>query len=542
MKFIDNLSLRAKLFLLSGLTGAVLTLAIVYILSEVRQISHDTTQITAEDLPALQQAAALSQLRLRYRVRSLEFLLPDPPENAERITRSLESLNNELMAEIEAYRPFIRSPAEQAMLEQIIRSVTAYHQSVGQAREMVGRFDMESAQQLRRTVWVEHANAVRDAIDALVEYNRERADAAASSVDTNVDQALRGGIIVAMLGVALGIALTLLFAARMSGRLRETVTAVQEIASGNLQSKLPEPSHDEVGALIRSVGEMQGSLRETITLSRDSAHRLAESAKQLTQSANEVSEGAAAQSDAASNIAANVEELTVSISHVSERTTDASRIAGESGESARDGKRTVDRLVAGMREVESVVGDAATRIGGLQEQSEKISRIVAVIREIAEQTNLLALNAAIEAARAGEQGRGFAVVADEVRKLSERTAQSTEEIAQMVEGVQHSTHEAVSGIERGVEAVRTSSEEATQTGDTINRLQELAQQVADIVTELDSALREQSMASSEVARRVEQIAERAEESSSATRQSVESAQALDALADEMLRLVQRFKV
>ena len=189
-----------------------------------------------------------------------------------------------------------------------------------------------------------------------------------------------------------------------------------------------------------------------------------------------------------------------------------------------------------------MVGQAARQIASLESQSEQISRIVAVIRDIAEQTNLLALNAAIEAARAGDAGRGFAVVADEVRKLSERTAQSTQEIAHMVTTVQDSTREAVSGIERGVSAVHTSSENARETRDIIGNLQDSAQQVSSIVAELDSALREQSMASSEVARRIEEIAQQAEQTHSAMEQSIANSETLDSTADRMRGIVQRFRV
>jgi len=357
-----------------------------------------------------------------------------------------------------------------------------------------------------------------------------------------VRAAFIGGLSAAAIGLAVAITLTLVFAGRMSGRLRAAVSGTQQIAAGDLRAALPEPSADEIGDLVRAMRDMQSSLRETIALSRDGAGQVGDSATSLLEASRQVSEGASAQSQAASSIAANVEELTVSISHVSDRTSDASRVAAESGAGATAGKQSMERLVAGMREVEQVVGDAATRITGLEAQSAKISHIVAVIREIAEQTNLLALNAAIEAARAGEQGRGFAVVADEVRKLAERTATSTEEITGMVASVQAGTKEAVAGIERGVQVVRRSSAEAVETGGTIGRLHELSGEVAGIVSELDLALREQATASSEVARRVEDIALRAEQSSSATSSIVVAAQEMEGVAAQMRRQVERFKV
>jgi len=542
MKAFDDLGMRAKLFLFSALTGGVLVIAIAFTLYEVTRISVESKVIAEEALPGVEAASKLSQLRLRYRVRSLEYLLPDSPQQAAQIERSLDALHGELMQAFEAYRREVDSDAENRMLDSAIARANAYHSAVDRARERVRAGDMDGAQELRRTVWVQEANALRDAIDALVQYNKDAADQAAARAEARVSRTLTWGTAAALIAVVLTVVLTTLIASRLGSRLRETLTAVERIAQGDLLAPLPSSSRDEIGALIAAVEGMQQSLRQAISLTRDSAHQVAESARELKRSASEVQASTAAQSSAAAAIAANVEELTVSISHVAERTGDASGLAADSDRQAREGRQTMDRLVTNMNQVNSVVGEAARQISSLEAQSESISRIVAVIRDIAEQTNLLALNAAIEAARAGEAGRGFAVVADEVRKLSERTAQSTQEIATMVAEVQGSTREAVAGIERGVSAVQASRDEASQANEIIGKLQGIAQDVALIVSELDSALREQSMASAEVARRIEEIAQQAEETNSAMESSAASAEALDVTADRMIGVVQRFRV
>ena len=542
MNALDNLSLRGKLFLLSGLSCGVLLFAIAFALYEVRLIEREVGAIGRHDLPGLQAAGAMGEWRLRYRVRSLEFMMASGGAETERMTASLDQLHQGFMKEIAGYRTRQISERERALLDAVERSVLGYHEVVQQARDLLARGDRNGADTLRRTVWVQRADAARDTVAELIAYNRAAAEGNVGDVAAEVRAAFIGGLSAAAIGLAVAITLTLVFAGRMSGRLRAAVSGTQQIATGDLRAALPEPSADEIGDLVRAMRDMQSSLRETIALSRDGAGQVGDSATSLLEASRQVSEGASAQSQAASSIAANVEELTVSISHVSDRTSDASRVAAESGAGATAGKQSMERLVAGMREVEQVVGDAATRITGLEAQSAKISHIVAVIREIAEQTNLLALNAAIEAARAGEQGRGFAVVADEVRKLAERTATSTEEITGMVASVQAGTKEAVAGIERGVQVVRRSSAEAVETGGTIGRLHELSGEVAGIVSELDLALREQATASSEVARRVEDIALRAEQSSSATRSIVVAAQEMEGVAAQMRRQVERFKV
>lgn len=542
MQFIDNLGFRSKLFLLSGITGAVLVAAIAFILYEVQLVGRETRQLSDVNMPAIERAAAISQLRLRYRVRSLEYMLSESADERVTMVKSLDSLNTLVTKAIADYRPLIADAGESAMVDQIDVRARAYANAVDEARTRVEQGDILAAQQLRRTVWVERADALRDAVDALVKLNKERGNAAALRAAAEIERAFVFGVGAAIVGLLLAAVLTLVISTRVCRRLSDTVETVSSIAGGDLTTTMPAITPDEIGKLVRSVSEMQSALHTTISRTRSGADQVAQSSRQLKDSASQVSQSASVQSSAASAIAANVEELTVSITHVSERTSDAARLAGDSNREAQEGKQTIDRLVTGIDEMNTVVAEVVTRITSLEKQSEQISRIVSVIREVAEQTNLLALNAAIEAARAGEAGRGFAVVADEVRKLSERTAQSTREIATMVDQVQVSTRAAVSGIERGVSSVHESRALAGHAGETISRLQTIARNVADILVDLDLALREQSTASAEVARRVEDIAAHSEETSSATAQSVASAQALDTLAAKLLEGVQRFRV
>jgi methyl-accepting chemotaxis protein len=542
MTLIDNLGMRTKLFCFATLSGGILLLAIAFTLWQIRAIDAETRVMAEQSLPGVEAAAAISQLRLRYRVRSLEYLLPDPPENAARIEKSLDNLDNELRQAVTHYRTLARTQREHTLLEAVTTHAKGYHEAVNQARERVRAGDTDGAQELRRTVWVEKANALRDAIDALVDFNAEAAREAAARAHEYAAVTMRWGVIAAVVAAVLTVVLTLAFAASVSRRLEAAVAGLRAIADGDLRVSLPPASRDEIGTLVGAMGEMQRALRDTISHTSESATQVAGAARELKEGASQVGASTQVQSGAASAIAASVEELTVSIAHVSDRTADAARLAGESGRQAHSGRQTVDKLVQEMGRAGEVVGAAAQKVAALETQSRDIAQIVGVIRDIAEQTNLLALNAAIEAARAGDTGRGFAVVADEVRKLSERTATATGEIAAVVQQVQSSTQEAVAGIEQGVQAVEHSSGEAREAGAIIGSLQEIAQQVAEIVEELDNAVREQSSASSEVARRIEEIAQQAEETNATSENTAVAAGELDTVAGQMLQTVSRFRV
>ncbi|NHC05562.1 methyl-accepting chemotaxis protein [Azonexus fungiphilus] len=230
------------------------------------------------------------------------------------------------------------------------------------------------------------------------------------------------------------------------------------------------------------------------------------------------------------------------INHVSDSTTEAARLAGESDEQANRGHDAIDALIERINQVADVVRNASGQIEELKAESEKISSIVSVIRDIADQTNLLALNAAIEAARAGESGRGFAVVADEVRKLAERTSVSTGEIGKMVSAIQQSTGQVVGGVAQGVQLADSSVDLAQQAGSAIAQLRTMAQQVAEVIRDVDNGLREQSTASTDVAVRIEQIATQSEEASAIAHETSQAAETLDNTARQMQAAVARFRI
>jgi methyl-accepting chemotaxis protein len=240
-------------------------------------------------------------------------------------------------------------------------------------------------------------------------------------------------------------------------------------------------------------------------------------------------------------MAATVEQLTVSINHVADNANEAHGLSSDSGRQSAEGGAVIQETLASMQRIADTVQGAAAQIAELGQHSDQISSIVNVIKEIADQTNLLALNAAIEAARAGEQGRGFAVVADEVRLLAQRTANSTQEITEMIKKIQLGTRSAVSNMEIGVQQVSSGVEQASQAGDAIVSIREASGRVVGVVDQISLALREQTVASQDVARNVERIAQMSMENSEAVADTSRTAQGLQQLALSLEKQVASFR-
>ncbi|PKO86341.1 MAG: methyl-accepting chemotaxis protein [Betaproteobacteria bacterium HGW-Betaproteobacteria-12] len=306
------------------------------------------------------------------------------------------------------------------------------------------------------------------------------------------------------------------------------------LAEGDLTVEFNTEGHDELHAAGRAFNEMAAALRQMLGRIQNDVLTLRSAAEQLATSSQQISVSTSAQSDSASSMAAAVEQMTVGVDHISRNAQDAQDCSRQSDSVAAEGGRIVDCVVGDIREIAETVNQTADAVEALGRQSEQISAIVGTIKDIADQTNLLALNAAIEAARAGEAGRGFAVVADEVRKLAERTAKSTQEIAGMISAIQSGTETAVNSMKRGVDRVATGVDQAQHAGSAIAQVQVQSQRVVEAVSEISVALREQAAASTEIAQNVERIAQMAEENNAA-------ADSLRRLAETIGQEVARFR-
>jgi methyl-accepting chemotaxis protein len=253
-------------------------------------------------------------------------------------------------------------------------------------------------------------------------------------------------------------------------------------------------------------------------------------------------QGADTQRDQTAQVATAMQEMSSTVLQVSENSGKAAEASRKAAETARQGGIIVDETLRKMRAIADSVSSTAKKVEELGKSSDQIGRIIGVIDDIADQTNLLALNAAIEAARAGEQGRGFAVVADEVRKLAERTTTATKEIAQMIQTVQSETKMAVTAMEEGTQQVEEGVKTTTQAGEALKEIISMSENVGEVITHIATAVTEQSSATEEINNNMEQISKLVKESADGAQQSARACQDLSGLAMDLQKVVGNFKL
>jgi methyl-accepting chemotaxis protein len=388
-------------------------------------------------------------------------------------------------------------------------------------------------------------------------------------------------LLIGLFGLLGGVIVAFLFARSITKPISGLVGAAKKMAEGDVSVNVQVTSKDEIGELQLSVHEAVEYMKTVSEAARRIAdsdltvrveprserdtlgnsfktmiqnlstmiHQLSDNARELVTAATEIASssenmasGAKKQSGQVHQVSAAVEEMSATILESSRNAGDAAHTAKGAANTADSGGQIVSDTIQGMQKIADVVRDSASSIAKLAKSADQIGEIIAVIDDIADQTNLLALNAAIEAARAGEQGRGFAVVADEVRKLAERTGKATGEIASMIKGIQHQTEDAVQTMEAGVQEVDRGKELADKAGSSLNEIVTMAQRVTEMVGQIAAATEQQSTAAEEISRSIEGINTVTKETAAGAEESAAAAEELNRQAEGLQQMVGRFKL
>ncbi|ACO74459.1 NahY [Laribacter hongkongensis HLHK9] len=538
MTIAKRLGLLATL-LISGLI--VIGLAGLWAMNTIH---HQLEEVTADTLPSLDTLAEATVAFHRARPPLLRHVLETSPDAKakyanrfkERIKEAETNLNNyQAQGLVTNSQDQGYLDKEKALLQRYVKFGEQFMALSDQGRqaEAIALLDRESAQ----------IDELAMSFKQHMAYNHQLAqqfDKTAENVNNQIQIAL---ICLIAASIIFGIWLSLAIYRQISGKLRHLSGTCQQV-TGQLDftCRVPVQGKDE----ITTVGNALNSLLDKLQTSfRDMSHHVATvnaAAQRMVDAAGNLSSSSGQQSEAASSMASTIEQMTVSIGQVAERASDTNEISSTTGTLAQQGMSVIDETVRDIRSIAETVRVASEQIGELEHKGEQIDAIISIIKDLADQTNLLALNAAIEAARAGEQGRGFAVVADEVRKLAERTTTSTQEISTTIMEMREGTQRVVTGISAAVEKVNNGVARAEEASQAMARIESGSRQSVKMVGDITNAIQEQSTASNAIAVKVENIARMSESNNAIARSTADTATELSRVADQIRQEVAQYQV
>ncbi|PQP01628.1 MULTISPECIES: methyl-accepting chemotaxis protein [Pseudomonas] len=434
-----------------------------------------------------------------------------------------------LAAHLHSIKEHFTSPFDQDLIQQQDNSVKEY----GQLLHDLTRPDTDQAPTFKRMGQL--GDLLLDTTQKLIESQNAKRDADAASA-----KALLG--LVAALALLLGTLAAWVITRQIVHPLQHTLQAVNRIARGDLSEQVQVNRRDELGQLQSGLQQMMLNLHELIDGIRSGVIQVASAAEQLSAVTEQTTAGVNNQKAETDHVATAMNEMTATVQNVARNAEEASAAASIADQQACEGEQIVGEAIAQIKRLAQELNQSADAVRHLQEQSDKIGGVLDVIKAVAQQTNLLALNAAIEAARAGEAGRGFAVVADEVRNLALRTQRSTEEIETLVAGVQSGTHAVASGMESSLLLSESSVEFTHRAVDALENITSKVSIIQAMNQQIATAAEQQSAVTEEINRSVINVRDISEQTASTCEETASSSTELARLGHELERLVGRFKV
>ncbi|URM26179.1 methyl-accepting chemotaxis protein [Pseudomonas frederiksbergensis] len=539
---LRNLKIAPRAFLGFAFIALLVIVLGVFAVNRMTIIRQASVDMEMTQLPSIGFLGNVTENVLRLRILSFRVLVNRDPAALQEAQTRIGVLVDKVRSAQASYAALPASPEEAALYKTFATTLDNYMQAQSQMLDLSRQNKLDEMRALINTRIKEGTDQMGEQLNKLVALNAADAKAASAKAGEHYSEAFTGIVTVAVMASLLTVLLAWLLTRSILTPLNRAVLAAETIAGGNLSKVIEVDGNDEPARLLGALAAMQTNLRKTIEQIAGSATQLGAAAEELSTVTQEASRGLQQQNNEIEQAATAVNEMTAAVEEVARNAVSTSEASNQSTQAAREGRDRVVETVDAIQTMTHDVQNTALMIEGLATQGRDIGKVLDVIRAIAEQTNLLALNAAIEAARAGEAGRGFAVVADEVRALAHRTAQSTQEIEKMVAGIQNGTGEAVSSMQQSNQRTQSTLEMARAAGIALEQITQSIQLINERNLVIASASEEQAQVSREVDRNLVNIRDLATQSAAGANQTSAATHELSRLAVDLNAMVARFVI
>ncbi|MDC3739332.1 methyl-accepting chemotaxis protein [Pseudomonas syringae pv. syringae] len=537
---LRNMNIAPRAFLGFAMIGTLMLILGVFALSQMSKIRSATEVLADSNVPSIKSLDRFAEVSIRLRVLSYRLLVNRDPETQQK-TIELMAMRNKQITDAQAvYEKLISTPDERNLYSQYVQLLSQYRQLEDRLKTLTRANNIDELQGLLNNEMVSNSDQMNVVLRKLVDINTAQLNAVKEQASIEYDSAFNMVIGLLIAATLLTIVFAWMLIKSITTPIATALLAAETIAQGNLTKPISIDGSDEAGRLLLAMKTMQDKLRDTLQGISGSATQLASAAEELNAVTDESARGLVQQNDEIEQAATAVNQMTSAVEEVARNATSTSQASRSAATSAGDGRDLVQETVSAIERMSGDVQGTAELIISLANESRDIGKVLDVIRGLADQTNLLALNAAIEAARAGEAGRGFAVVADEVRALAHRTQQSTSEIERMISSIQTGTEQAVSSMRNSTERAESTLNIAKGAGQALNTINSAVEEINERNMVIASAAEEQAQVAREVDRNLVNIRDLSAQSTNGANQTSAASTELSRLAIDLNGMVARF--
>lgn len=539
---LRNMGIGLRASLSFAVLAGLLVLVGLFGLGQMAKLRESAAIIETAWMPSIENIHDSAANVAAIRLEALRLLTTDESAVRERSKGLIAKERAQLQERLDNHQALLSNDQERQLLDQLKTTAAGYMTIVDQLIQRVDQDEQMQALTLLTDKLTPQGVILGRSLDALIDFNQQGAqDAAQSAAQVYQSAQWIVGVIIAVALIAT-LLLAWLLTRSITTPLAQALRAARTIAAGDLSQSIHVQGKDEPAQLLGALATMQEQLQATIRGISESAQQLASAAEEMSSVMEQSTRGLQAQNDEIEQAATAVTQMSAAVDEVAGNAVSSAEASQASDEDSKHGHYQISETISSIQNLVNEVLDASGKAEGLAVQAQDISKVLEVIRGIAGQTNLLALNAAIEAARAGEAGRGFAVVADEVRSLAQRTQDSTEEIEQMITGIQQGTQDTVGALTSSAEHASQTLQRANSAGSALEKITAAISQINQRNLVIASAAEQQASVAREVDRSLVNIRDLSTQTAAGATQTSAASQELSRLAVDLNGLVTRFIV